>query len=474
MSTIIAGGSLASLVAADALASAGQRVTLLTDGPRVGGHFAGLTADGIPFDAGLVVFEFGSEQGRQDGDVRGYDPDVRNDCGRFGTVVRRWAEQELGLPLTRLPAMELWHEGTVVPDFVFDTNIHGLARLPQGLRDRIAADVRRLPADREPALHARNKYARGSWDTLDLASASLANHGRVLHDQFIAPFLRNVVGSSGAMQTLARFSRAVWTPMYWPETIRRGLAGDVGAMAATPFHVVAGRPMGEMVTRLSARLTGSPLVTWRTGAISRVMSTARGVAVTIDGAVLDGTELVWGGESGAFHRAAGLPPTPALERERLEIAFVTIDKRYCVRPQTGTMMVPCGRGLPYRVSNQSRNNAEVGSRLRFSMEYTWGSLPNDPAAALRTVIRSLTTLGIIDEPAGVHLHKVMRIEQGLIVPSLANQARAIAARDAALRAGIPVRFVGPAAGFGVASLGDQVVQGLQAAALARLPMAVAA
>jgi hypothetical protein len=474
MSAIIVGGSLASLVAADALASAGQRVTLLTDGPRLGGHFAGLTADGMPFDAGLVVFEFGFERGRQDDDVRGYDPDLRNDCGRFGNVVRRWAEQELGLALTRLPAMELWHDGSVVPDFVFDTNIHGLARLPQGLRDRLAADVRRLPADREPALHARNKYARGPWDTLDLASASLANHGRVLHDQFVAPFLRSVVGPSGATRTLARFSRAVWTPMYWPETIRRGLAGDAGAMAATPFHVVAGRPMGEMVARLSARLKGSPFITWRTGAISRVVRTNRGVAVTIDGALVEGTELVWGGDSGAFHRAAGLAPAQPLDRERLEIAFVTIDKHRCRRPQTGTMVIPGGRGLPYRVSNQSRNNAEATSTQRLSMEYSWGSLPNDPAAALRTITRSLLTLGFIEDPSAVRLHKVMRVEQGLIVPSLSNQARAIGARDMALQAGIPVRFVGPAAGFGVASLGDQVVQGLQAAALARVPMAAAA
>ncbi len=465
MTTIIAGGALASLVAADALATMGRRVVLLTESSRVGGHFAGLYADGVPFDCGLVAFEFGDDGARHDSDLYSYDPDRRTDCARFGDLVRHWAEQHLRLPLMRIPAMELWYDGTIVPDFLFDTNIHGLAGLPGALRDRIAADLVSLPADRESMLHSRVKQSAGLWDTLDIEVASLANHGRTLHERLIAPMLRKLVGPNGAPRCLARYSRVVAAPMYWPETVRRGVLGDATAMAPTPFHVVSQAAMGEMVIRLRQRLEASPLVSWRAGAITRIEPCMDGVAVTMEGATIEGRELLWGGELSTFCALAGESSPEPLDRERLEIACVTIDRAACLRPDTGTLMIPAGVSLPFRVINQSRNAGETAGRLRLTLEYPWGALPSVPEFAARKVTDALITLGLVNDPAAVRLHRLVHLDEGFIVPSFANQARALAAREEALAAGIPVRMLGPASGFNVSSLGDQVVQGLQAAAI---------
>ncbi|MCX5765992.1 MAG: NAD(P)-binding protein [Gemmatimonadetes bacterium] len=474
MNTIIAGGALASLVAADALASQGRPVTLLTSGSHVGGRHAGIRADGLAFDLGLTAFEFGHDDLCAAHDPRTYDPDVRNDWGRFAGIVRQWVEDELQLPLVRMPAMELWYDGTVVPDFVCDTNIHGLSMLPGALRERIFADVVSLPADRESLMHARNKHADGLWDTLDLEVASLANHGRTLHDRFLAPFLRKMIGPNGAPRSLARYSRSIGMPLYWPETVRRGIAGDRSAMPATPFHVVAGLSMGQMVAQLRERLERSPQVSWRTGTITNVAPTAMGVAVTQGDTVYEGRELLWGGGLANFHRAAGLRPPEKLDRERRDVACVTIDARACRRPDTGTLIVPAGVALPYCVTNQSRNGGEDTSRMRLTLEYAWGGVPVAPDQALRKVAESLMTLGFISDPSVVRLHAVARVEEGLTVPSFSNQSRTLGARTHALNAGIPMRLIGPAAGFSVATIGDQVVQGLQAAVMAQEMVAVAA
>ncbi|MBI3568350.1 MAG: hypothetical protein HY084_09165 [Gemmatimonadetes bacterium] len=465
MTTIVAGGALASLVAADALASQGRRVVLLTEGPHAGGHFAGLYADGVPFDRGLVALELGADGARHDSDLASYDPDLRSDCARFGDLVRRWVERDLRLPLTRIPAVELWHDGTVVPDFLFDTNVHGLAALPGPVRERIAADLVSLPADRESMLHASEKQDGGLWDTLDIEVASLANHGRTLHERFIAPMLRKLVGLHGAPRCLARHSRVVAAPMYWPETVRRGLQGDRTAMAATPLHVVARGATSELVARLRQRLETSPLVSWRDGTITRVAPSVSGVAVTMDGVIIEGHELVWGGELAAFCRVAGQSEPEPLDRERLDVACVTIDRLSCRRPETGTLMIPAGVSLPFRLVNQSVNAGEENGRMRLTLEYTAGVLPSEGDLAASKVADALLTLGMVADPSSVRLHHVARLAHGFTVPSFVNQARALVARGDARDAGVPVRMVGPAAGFNVNSLGDQVVQGLQAAAL---------
>jgi len=465
MTTIIAGASLASLVAADALATLGHRVVLLTESPRIGGPFAGIYADGVPFDLGFVAFEFGSEGARHDSDLRAYDPDRRADCARYGDLVHHWVERELGLPIRRIPAIELWHDGTIVPDFLFDTNIHGLAALPGPVRERIAADLVSLPADRESMLHASVKQSAGLWDTLDIEVASLANHGRAMHERFIAPMLRKLVGPSGAPRCLARYSRVVAAPMYWPETVRRGLQGDAGAMAPTPFHALSRASMGELVARLRQRLEHSPLVAWRDGVITRLAPSLSGVAVTMDGVTIEGHDLLWGDELSKFCRLAGQSTPEPLDRERLEIACITIDRTACRRPDTGTLMIPAGVSLPFRLVNQSRNAGEETGRLRLTLEYAWGAMPSSTELATRKVAEALMTLGMIGEPSTVRLHKVVHLEQGFTVPSFANQARVLGARTDALNAGIPVHMLGPSAGFAVNSLGDNVVQGLQAAAL---------
>ena len=56
--TAVVGSNVAAMLSAIGLADRGVPVVLITQSPRLGGHFAGLTAGGHLFDAGMTFLEF--------------------------------------------------------------------------------------------------------------------------------------------------------------------------------------------------------------------------------------------------------------------------------------------------------------------------------------------------------------------------------------------------------------------------------
>lgn len=63
-------------------------------------------------------------------------------------------------------------------------------------------------------------HDKHNWqDAMSLEMVSLAQHGKEFHDTFIEPMCRKIAGRSSS-EISAKYHRAVWLPLYWPQTLR--------------------------------------------------------------------------------------------------------------------------------------------------------------------------------------------------------------------------------------------------------------
>lgn len=465
MSTIVYGGSLAALVAADQLTAAGSPVTLVTPSAHLGGHFAGARLGDARFDGGLVIFEYGALNASGFPDPVTYNPDVRNDCGRFGNVLASYTAS-LGISLERVPGFMMWTNGTLIPDFVFDTRLDGLRELPPWLREHASADVDALLANDEHPLHARRKYLEPRYGSLSYEEASLANHGAVLHHTCFEPFARKVTGHSTS-EVLALYSRAAWLPLFWPETLAAAFAGGDDLLPDMPFHAARGGAVADIVTAIVRRLEATALLT-------RVVRPARGVHEDAHGIRLDlsdgsvrGTRLIWGHDLEELAMITGNAPDAPVVRAPVTIVLALVSRSEIAAPQLGTVIVPEDHAMPYRITNQSTNaGVPDESLVRLSIEWGGGDAPADDDALLALTQAALARIGMTNADAGFVAHKIMRIPRALVLPSADNRDTILGMRQRVEATGLPILTVAPAAGFGVASLNDQLVQGMKAARLA--------
>jgi len=465
VSTIVYGGSLAALVAADQLAEAGEAVQLVTPSPHLGGHFAGVTLGGARFDAGLVIFEYGTLASGGAPDPLTYDPDVRNDCGRFGAVLAAYTES-LGITLERVPGFQLWLDGRRIPDFVFDTRLEGLRELPRWLREHARTELEMLLSRGEHHLHARRKYREPRYRSVSYEDASVANHGVVLHHGCLDPFARKVTGRP-TCELLALYSRAAWLPLFWPETLLAALDGDPAPLPEMPFHVSRGGAVADLAAAIVSRLSASPRVTHLVAPARGVAAAGDGVRLQVDGRTLHGAQLVWGHDLDELERLVTGEGGPAIARAPVTIVLAQVPRADLADSTVGTLILPEDHALPYRITNQSTNAGVPDEPLvRLSVEWGGADAPTDDDALLALTQGALARTGITRADAGFASHRILRIPKALVVPSAANRDALLAARERVAASRLPILPVAPAAGFCVASLNDQLVQGMKAARLA--------
>lgn len=253
---VLVGNNLAVLVAAAQLGASGRRVVLLDDGRRPGGHFRGMRVDDHDFDLGMVLLE--QAPAGLERDVTGYRPEVRNDWVRFGALVWDWIESCVST--RRAPTPECLVEGRRGPDHLIANrlDVFSAAGAP--------APIPLAPADDR---HASNKLTAPVYDTLTYADAARLNHGEALHERFVEPFLRKLLGvSSDAL--LARYHRAAWVPLYWPETLAAACQGRAELLPEYPFWTTSSGFVGELVRRLESDVAALENVTVHSSPVARI------------------------------------------------------------------------------------------------------------------------------------------------------------------------------------------------------------
>jgi hypothetical protein len=458
--TVVAGGTIAALVAADALARAGDDVDLYLPERGVGGGFLPMVVDGQRLELGVRLLElsYGDEDGAASGPVRpplaGYRPGPSGHRPYVG-LVGRFLTELLEPDLVEVDRPRMWVNGRLVPDIYFTVDLSQLrAALTDDQAAAIAAETRLiLDETGNPAGVLGGPDPPDLWAT-SFEDASLANHGPTFHRLFIESVAAKIQ-AGGSAAVLAALRRKVWLPAFYPQTLWEAASGrPLGFAPNRPFHTVAKGGTGEVVTRLLARLDASPHVTLtRVKGLKRVAADGDRTVLDLDDVTVSAHRPILGWSPEQLFPAAGVEYRS--QRLPIGICWALVDEADVVDLPSMTFVVdPELRA--YRI-NSGGDAGPPGRRL-VSLELSHHVSPDDAEAVAR---HTLEAVGLVRPGASVDVvHKVRA--PAFTAPSAGNLAAFEAARESFNRLSLDADIIGGATAFGADSLNEQIVQGLRA------------
>jgi predicted NAD/FAD-dependent oxidoreductase len=449
-SSLLIGNGFSVLAAAVELAEKGQQVTLLTDGKTLGGHFAGLQINGLDFDIGMVLLEENSAA-ESGANLRSYDPRVRNDWTRFGGRASAWIRSKIDLTKAKTP--ECLIEGRRVPDYLISNRLDGLKDIP-------TPDY--LPQS-DPR-HAAHKCERGVFDKLTYAEAATWNHSQLWHQRYVEPFVQKVFGVTSA-DFLARYHRAAWAPLYYPETLKLANLGNPTGLAEYPFWTTTNGHVGQLIKNLSETLKRLQNVSIFNQPIASIAKHNNLWNITTeDGRDHCSARLAISLSPDRAGRLFGVPVAAPLPAATVSLLFVSVEAAR-IRSIHGCTMIVDDSYATYRLTDHDSVAGLSPSWHRIVLEASPQRITRlHPGKtielALLGELAKLLGMDLDDErdKSSIRILRSFTAQNSLPIPTLEQVVRASQTASLLANAAPGAILTGNLLGYGVASLNDQLIQ----------------
>jgi hypothetical protein len=450
---LLVGNNLAVLVAAAELGADGREVVLVTDGRPPGGHFRGLRLPEADFDIGMVLLEAAGDRS-SDTDPTGYRPRVRYDWTRFGALVDRW-QTGLVRPV-RTPTPEVLVDGLRWPDHLITNRLDVLAD---------GGFEAPPPLPRDDPRHASIKVTSPAYDQLLYCEAAQLNHGKDVQSRLIDPFGAKLLGSAYD-GLLARYHRAAWLPLYWPESLTDAAAGRSSGLAEYPFWTTGSGFVGDVVRALEQRLAGMPNVQVCDATVATLTRSGDRWVLHTDARTWTHPSPVLGVGRDRLEALLGLPVSPRAPGASV-VVMCTLVRGSAMTEPVGCLSVVDRDVAAYRVTDQDllagrdpewhRVTVEAGPAV--AERHRSGE---DTSVELQAELTRL--LGAGPGTDAVRVIKTIAAQGAVPAPTGASLAAETAACDVLADACPGALFTGALLASGATSMNDQVVQGFAVAA----------
>lgn len=455
--TLLIGNNLAMLVTALQLAERGKPVRVLLDGKPAGGHFAGMRLDGQGFDIGMVLFEHDSPAAQCES-VRDYDPARRNDCARFTAVAGRYLQRFVAT--VEVPTPEVHSGGVRHPDFVIANRLERFARWP----DSTTVMGELAQVDSSHPLHASGKTSQPTYDHASYAEASIFNHGATLHRQVFEPLCEKILGVSST-QILARYHRLGWLPLYYPQTLHQAFAGEPHGLPEYRFRAARDGYSGALVEELLQALEASG-VTLHAEPLERLERTADGFVAQLADMRFSADRIALGVSPQRAAELLGLPASAPPPAASVSLVLGKVPREH-LPSLTGCLLVADSGFALFRVTDHDAVAGRDPQWHRLSLEcnpdYFRRRYPDaDAGAPLPQLLGELVELGVIRHADDFVVLRHLQARNALALPTAAAQ-EVSASLLRAVEGDARLALTGSLLGLGVASLNDQIIQGLKLA-----------
>lgn len=455
----VVGGSVAALVAADALAGAGRPVVLYLPERGVGGGFLPVEIAGRRLDLGPRVLELQYDDATSDGAAPPWDEYRPGPHGHrpYLDVIDRFVRELAGDDLVEVPPVAVSVGGRRCTDYVLAGDLTGLtAVLDDDTAAALAAGARAAVDTIGP--HGAFAGPGLPWDRT-FRDVGREHTGAAFHDLLIEPLAAKIL-PGGADQVVAALHRKIWLPLFHPVTAWEAAVGDLSYRPARPMVSIEGGGMGEVVRRLVDRVTSSPNVEVRhEGAL---VGLGRADGATSDsarltfasGSVVDAAVPILGVGAEELFGAVGAP----YEVAKVPVTMVWIDV-----PEGAVLDLPSilfsaepDQGV-FRVTESLADRRPGHRTVCVELAH---DVPRDRWEAVAQ--DGLVTLGIVGAAAETEVVAAAG-RPAFAVPSAASRDAFDVARRTLDEHALPIDVVGGPTAFAVDSFNEQVVQGLAAA-----------
>ena len=271
--------------------------------------------------------------------------------------------------------------------------------------------------------------------------------------------MRKLLGQSSE-RFLARYHRAAWAPLFYPETVRAALRGEPTSLSEYPFWMPASGCVGDLVSRLREGLMSCPLATVSTHTLSNLSpagTPAQAVGLPTERclALLQQADTVPGYDAPPL-----MPPAAA----SVSVGFCRVRADAITQP-VGCLMVVDEDFATYRLTDQDHQARRDEAWHRVTIEASPDGLAqrypgSTPEAALSAELAAL--LGVAN-PDDIQMLKAITARNALAWPSVETIEAGQQAAQCLSEALPGVLLTGTLLGYGIASFNDQIVQGLKLA-----------
>ena len=459
---VIYGNNTGALVAAAELGKT-HKVALVNPAPNWGAHFAGIPINGENYDIGMNFFEFTTFH-QPSTDLMTYNPAVRNDSARFFGLVEKYITDRIDC--VEVDKIEVLAEDVFANDVVMANSLEILTKLPSSTQDKIRAEIETLLKSGDKKYHASQKKKNEAlFMATNYYEVSIANHGKTFHDLFVEPFCKKIFNMSST-DCPALLHRIAWAPLFYPETILKGLNGNTD-LAPTLFHYPT---KGYFAAIIEAVMTDIRKNT----NIELISQKAIGLKKTdkfemqLENETIAGGKLVWCNDLYSFMQTI---PNNSLnlnaQKASVSVAFCKVDKSNIAREFSSLYI--CDKSTPlYRITNQeiaAKLNTASTNRVVLELNYDvlmeFGIDTNEKIAEhLNTY---LVKAGIIKKALGLEEMQIKTLKNAVNLPTLHNFDNFGKLYKLTLELFPGIELIGPASGFVSTSFNDQVVQGMKLA-----------
>lgn len=459
---IIYGNNTGALVAAAELGKT-HKVALVNPAPNWGAHFAGFPLNGENYDIGMNFFEFTTFH-QPSNDLMGYDPAVRNDSARFFSMVEKYVTQRTAC--VEVDKIEVLAEGVFANDVVMANSLDILTKLPSPTLKKIRAEVETILNSADKTYHASQKKKN---ETLFMAAnyydVSVANHGKTFHDLFVEPFCKKIFNMS-SHDCPALLHRIAWAPLFYPETILKGLNGETN-LAPTLFHYPAKGYFAAIIEEVMAEIrnnTNIVLINQKAVGLKKTDT----FEMQLENETVAAGKLVWCNDLYSFMQTIQNNSLNLnAQKASVSVAFCKVAKSNIGREFSSLYI--CDQSTPlYRITNQelaAKLNTASTNRVVLELNYDvlmeFGIDSNEKIA--EHLNGYLVNAGILKKALAPEEMQVKTLKNAVNLPTLHNFDNFGKLYKLTLELFPGIELIGPASGFVSTSFNDQVVQSMKLA-----------
>ena len=476
---LVYGNCLAAMVGALELAKNNNKVTLVNATEHWGGHFCPFLFDKKFYDPGMLMYEFDSFNEFNSDDISSYDPNVRNDVGRFSQIVKTYIDDLIPSNIIETPMMMI--NGEFIKDFLISNTFDFLKIISPIEKNQMIEELKSLLTENNQPFHPKFKHKNATYLNHSLYDISIANHGELFHQKFIEPYCKKILNIS-SKKVIALYHRICWLPMFYPETLLSYLNNSFFKKLKTNFHY----PKNSYSTQITKILLNKIHNTENIELIEKakikkisVLDNLSEAEFSISSKNTNRSIIVnkidkfaWGSSLNEFNNIfhKGILDEYEFKRTSVGMLFLSVESSN-LKKVFSVLNIIDHKFSIYRITNQSFCAQENSKYRRLTVEFNINFYEDlyvkdmTDFEIAKNLFIELENMGILKNRTNFNEHKLLKIRNAFISPTEENYKifkSEVSLFDKICKMqNLSILLVGPGAGFFSSSMNDQILQGLK-------------
>jgi hypothetical protein len=456
---LIFGNSLASLTTAYSLSvNKKNKIYLINPKKFWGGHFNVSIIKNRKFDPGMFLFEFGGFTKENSLNPKFYDLKKFSNVQLYSSKIKNFINNFI--KTIKIQPILFYYNNNFYNDYLVSNDLNFLKKVKH--RKKIFSEVSKINIKKIKSknIHASQKRISKKFDKISFNTVSIANHGPTFHRLFIEQFCEKVFNDS-TKNVIAKFHRACWLPLFWPETIKNILINKK-SIKVTNFEYSLNDVATSVTNNILKKIceVKNVKIVYMNDQVNNNLFLDNKV-VKFRNQTVPLKNFIFGGDQNDFLHIKNIFLKRNFEKASIGIFYLITKRSNLVKNFSIIHCIDKNISF-YRITNQSsvkKNNNEVKLSVEFNIDYL-NRLNKKKIKTEKLLLDHLNKLSIFKCIKDLK-HELKIYNNSLLKPTLANSKNYNYNYKKIKFFLLKKNIIGPSAGFYKYSFNDQVIQGMK-------------